>query len=421
LIFVLSIFPGYSLGMLRISEMLGMSNKAMRAVAAACRAGSSGDLRAAHLRLAALLRLFYQRRLWRPRHIRLVFQDLAGQSERSVNDDKTHLALALEWLCLAQDVRDGRFDAGSVSAGWSFKYGWLPGYPETTGYIIETFIEAAEALKRPDLIGRAHRMIDWELTLQHADGAFPGGHGDPGNKPVIFNTAQIMHGLLAGHLLLNRPECLEAAVRAGIWLVEMQDADGCWRRSQYGDIPHTYDTRASWALLRTGLVSQEPRLQRAAVPQLDWALRQQDDDGWFANNAFTIGAAPYTNTIGYTIRGLLESGLLLGDERYLCAARKAAWAIGKIQRSDGWLAGTYGPNWRTQASYCCLTGVAQMAINWAVLAVSCGEVEFAHYARLALAYLKRHQRVTARDAVIRGAIAGSYPMWGSYERFCFPA
>ena len=101
--------------------------------------------------------------------------------------------------------------------------------------------------------------------------------------------------------------------------------------------------------------------------------------------------------------------------------RKATWAIGKIQRGDGWLAGTYGPNWRPQASYYCLTGVAQMAINWAVLAVSCGEVEFAHYARLALAYLKRHQRVTARDAVIRGAIAGSYPMWGSYERFCFPA
>jgi hypothetical protein len=119
-------------------------------------------------------------------------------------------------------------------------------------------------------------------------------------------------------------------------------------------------------------------------------LRQQDDDGWFASNAFTPNGAPYTHTIGYAISGFLESGLLLEDERYLYAARKAAQAIANIQRSDGWLAGTYGRNWTPQASYCCLTGVAQMAINWAVLAVRGGEVEFAHHARLALSYLKRH-------------------------------
>jgi len=318
-------------------------------------------------------------------------------------------------------MRNRQPDAGSVSAGWSFEDGWLPGYPETTGYIVETFIEAAEVLERPDLIGRAHRMIDWELSLQHADGTFPGHYGEPGSKPIIFNTGQIIHGLLAGHLRLGRPECLAAAVRASLWLVEKQDADGCWRRSQHNDMPHTYDTRASWALLRTGLVTQEPVLQRAAVRQLDWGLRQQEDDGWFASNAFTRDAAPFTHTIAYAISGFLESGLLLGEERYLCAARKAARALANIQRSDGWLAGAYNRNWRARASYCCLTGVAQMAVNWAVLAVSCGAVEFAHHARLALAYLKRHHRVAARDAVIRGGIAGSYPIWGAYERFCYPA
>jgi hypothetical protein len=76
----------------------------------------------------------------------------------------------------------------------------LPGYPETTDYIIETFIDASEALKRPDLIGRAHRMIDWELSVQYADGAFPKHYGEPGSKPVIFNTGQIIHGLLAANM-----------------------------------------------------------------------------------------------------------------------------------------------------------------------------------------------------------------------------
>jgi hypothetical protein len=379
------------------------------------------DPRAARLRPATLVRLPFRYQPWRSRHIHLVFRDLAGRLERPAHDDKTHLTAALEWLCLAQDVREGQFDAGAVSAGWSFEDGWLPGYPEATGYIIETFIEAAEALERPDLIGRAHRMIDWELTLQHADGAFPGHYGEPGSKPVIFNTGQVIHGLLAGYLRLGRTECLAAAARAGFWLVEQQDADGCWRRSQHNGIPHTYDTRASWALLHTGLVAHEPRLKNAAMRQLDWALQQQEDDGWFSNNAFTAGASPFTHTIGYAISGFLESGLLLGDERYLCPARKAARAIAKIQRSDGWLAGTYGRRWMPRASYCCLTGVAQMAVNWAVLTVSCGEAEFAHHARLALAYLKQHHRATARDDVIRGGMAGSYPIWGVYERFCYPA
>ena len=206
-------------------------------------------------RLATLVRLPYRYQPWQPRHIRLVVRDLAGRSEGSAHDDETHLSAALDWLCLAQDVLDGKSDAGGVSAGWSFEDGWLPGYPETTGYIIETFIDAAEALERPELIGRAHRMIDWELTLQHADGAFPGHYGEPGSKPVVFNTGQIMHGLLAGHLRLGRSECLAAAVRAGEWLAAQQDADGCWRRSQHNDIPHTYDTRASWALLHTGLIA----------------------------------------------------------------------------------------------------------------------------------------------------------------------
>ena len=380
-----------------------------------------GGARATPLRPVAMVRLPFRYKPWRSRHIRLIVRDLAGRLETSVHNDNTHLAAALEWLCLAQDVREGRSDAGGVSAGWSFEDGWLPGYPEVTGYIIETFIEAAEALERPDLIGRAHRMIDWELVLQHADGAFPGHYGEPGSKPIIFNTGQIIHGLLAGCLRLRRQECLAAAVRASVWLVERKDADDCRRRSQHNDIPHVYDTRASWALLHTGLAAHEPKLQNAAVRQPDWALQQQEDDGWFSNNAFTAGASPSTHTIGYAISGFLESGLLLGDERYLCAVREAARAIAKLQRGDGWLAGTYGPNWMPQASYCCLTGVAQMAVNWAALTVNHGEAEFAHHARLALAYLKRHHRVTARDVIIRGGMAGSYPIWGAYERFCYPA
>jgi hypothetical protein len=115
-----------------------------------------------------------------------------------------HLAATIDWLCRAQDVRDGQPDAGGVSAGWSFEDGWLPSYPETTGYIIETLLAAARALDRPELVARAQRMIDWELSIQQDDGAFPGHFGEPGSRPVIFNTGQIMHGMVAGYTQLGR-------------------------------------------------------------------------------------------------------------------------------------------------------------------------------------------------------------------------
>lgn len=357
---------------------------------------------------------------WRPHHLRLIVQDLVSMSSQPELDHITHLRAAIEWLCVAQDVRDGKSDAGGVSAGWSFEDGWLPSYPETTGYIIETFIAAARLLDQPELLHRAHRMIDWELSVQQADGAFPGHFGEPGSQPVIFNTGQIMHGMLAGYLQLGRAECLLAAVKAGHWLARQQDEDGCWRRYEHNALPHTYNTRGTWALLSTGLVAEEPTLKNAAMHNLNWALTQQTDSGWFATNAFTLNRAPFTHTIAYAIRGFLESGILLGDDRYIGAAVKAAKAMSTAQREDGWLAGTYGDGWVPKSTYCCLTGVAQMSLNWTRLAQDCGVIEFKEPARRALSYLKKNHRLNDPSSAVRGGIAGSAPIWGGYSRFEYP-
>ncbi len=369
---------------------------------------------------ATLFALPLRYRPWRPRHLRLLVNDLLAPVRPPEREHAAHLDAALGWLCRAQDQRDGCPDAGGVSAGWSFEDGWLPAYPETTGYIIETFLAAAKLLDRPELEARARRMIDWELSLQQADGAFPGHFGEPGSHPVIFNTGQIMHGMLAGYLQLGREECLDAAVRAGHWLARHQDADGCWRRFEHNGVPHTYNTRATWALLATALAAGEAKLERAAIRNLDWALTQQTGSGWFASNAFTPDRAPFTHTIAYAIRGLLESGLLAGEERYLVAALGAARALAKAQQKDGWLAGTYRDGWVPAASYCCLTGVAQMSLNWTRLAQDYGAPELREPARRAIAYLKNKQRLDDPDQAVNGGIAGSAPIWGGYSRFEYP-
>ena len=371
------------------------------------------------MNIVELARLPWRYKPWRPLHLSLAWHSLQGRaSERQPH--RAHLSAAIDWLCRAQDVRDGRPDAGGVSAGWSFEDGWLPSYPETTGYIIETMLAAASLLDRSELVGRAQRMIDWELSIQLPDGAFPGHFGEPGSRPVIFNTGQIMHGMIAGYTQLRREECLSAAVRAGHWLADQQDDDGCWRKFEHNDTPHVYNTRATWPLLAVGLIAADNRLVRAARKNLDWALTQQTTSGWFATNAFVPGRSPFTHTIAYAIRGFLESGVLLGEARYLDAALKAGRGIAAVQRADGWLAGTYKDGWVADAGYSCLTGVAQMSLNWTRLAQATGADELRHHARIALDYLKTTQRMAHAEPSVRGGIAGSAPIWGGYSRFEYP-
>ena len=156
------------------------------------------------------------------------------------------------------------------------------------------------------------------------------------------------------------------------------------------------------------------------IRNLEWALAQQRSSGWFAHNAFTPDREPFTHTIAYAIRGFLECGVLLGNERYVEAAVKAARALAEVQRADGWLAGTYGEDWLAGVRYCCLTGVAQMSLNWTRLAQEAGAPELRENARQAIAFVKRHHRIDERDPIVRGAIAGSAPIWGRYSMFEFP-
>jgi len=355
-----------------------------------------------------------------PQHLRLIIESLKGTSRYEERTHKDHVLACIDWLCRAQDRREGEPDSGGVSAGWSFEDGWLPSYPETSGYIVETFLAAADYLERPDLIQRAHRIIDWELSIQNGDGSFPGHFGEQGSRPVIFNTGQIIHGMMAGYERLQRQECLEAAVRAGHWMRAQQDADGCFRRNVHNGIPHTYNTRAAWGMLRAGLAAGDSVLVDAVRSNVAWALSQQNEQGWYANNAFTTGAVPFTHTIAYAIRGCLECGILLDESEFVESALRAGHAMAGVQRADGWLAGVYDGDWRSSVSYCCLTGLAQMSLNWSRMIQYTGDQGLQPHVERALSFLKRNHHIKGDKQVDDGGVAGSAPIWGRYSMFEYP-
>ena len=324
-----------------------------------------------------------------------------------------HQREAEAWLTRAHDASP---DDG-VSYGYSLRGGWLPSYRETSGYILTTFFNLAVHRQEPAYRERALRVGRWLCSVQNADGSF--ANPRYGNTGIVFDTGQDLFGLVRCFKEAQEEAFLSAARRAGQWLVTIADGAGRWTRNEHFGTPHVYNARSAWALLQLDKVEPNPEYVRVARANLDWAVSEQRN-GYFEHCSFRPGVPPYTHTIAYTIRGLLESGRLLGDARYEASAEAGARAMLGHLREDGFLPGQIDERGIERASYCCLTGNCQLAISWAKLHDTSGHEPFRGAAIRALNYVMSCQDIDTDDLNVRGAIKGSHPIWGRYAPLSYP-
>jgi hypothetical protein len=334
-------------------------------------------------------------------------------------DFEKHLHAAADWLITAQRASG----EGGLAASYSpLRKAWTPSYPETTGYTIPTLLRYAKRFDRPAARQAALEMAEYELRVQDPAGGFPAMRVRA-NEPyrlVAFDTGQVAFGLMAAYGETRRGDFAEALERACNWLVEQQNSEGWWD-DYYGErAARAIDTRVAWALILAARLSGEKRYQAAAIRQLEWTLGQQNEAGWFASSAFKAGAAPILHTLAYTGEGLLECGLLLGEERYVLAARRMAAALADRQRGDGFLPGAFRADWGGAASWACITGQAQMALIWLRLAEAGAADGFMEAAGRGLGYAARSQALEHGDPGVRGGLPGSWPIYGSYLRLKYP-
>jgi uncharacterized protein YyaL (SSP411 family) len=329
---------------------------------------------------------------------------------------QTHIDSALGWLCAAQDATM----VNGVSAFYDFRSGyWGPPYPETTGYIIPTFYNSAVYMGNSNYATRATQMAEWLLTLQLDSGAFPIGPLWPDweRTPLVFDTGQIIRGLVAAHLETKQPQYHQSAILAGNWLVDIQDSDGCWRKHTSLEIVHTYNVLVAWALIQLSEAAGTASHREAAIRNIEWAISQQTSDGWFKNAGFRPDEDPLTHTIAYTIEGLLETGIWLGNHHIISAGQKAADALLARRSQDGFLRARYGPGWQSQDDWSCLTGNAQIALLWLKLYQLTGNIEYLAAGQNENSYLMERQPRHAGLVGLSGGLAGSYPAYESYEPY----
>lgn len=341
--------------------------------------------------------------------------DLLGRDASAADVSyMTRIDAALDWLCRAQDNGNDR----GFSYGYTIKGGWQSSYIETTGYIICTFLNAAEVLGRPDLEERAVEAGRWLTSVQLEDGSFanPELGADRG---VVFDTGQDLFGLLALARGGHGPMFDDAARRATEWLTKVTNDEGRWTRNTFNGIPHVYNSRVAWALAKAAVRFDNDAARAVAVANLDWACDQQLANGWFEHCAFTPDAAPFTHTTAYAGRGLLESSVVLDEKRYLSTARGVAEAAGRHLDRSGRLPGQVSTDDESVSRSSCLTGSAQFAIIWLRLAEIEGDDRYRAWGLAAVEAVGRHQNLDGR-AETRGATKGSDPIWGRYAPLGYP-
>lgn len=342
----------------------------------------------------------------------------------NIRGDEEHLHAAMNWLFRAQDVST----QGGLAATYHLVNGWSGPYPETTGYAIETFIRYSKAFDHAEAMERAVQLGDWEIDIQMEDGAVRGGIGlNP--YPIVFNTGQVMHGWNSLFEATGVKRFLDAAVHAAEWLGSVQDVDGCWRKNTYNNIAHTYNVRVAWAVLKTAELAKRDDLHQTGRKNVEWALAQEEDGAWIGGMEFIEDRPPFTHTIAYTLRGLIESAAFLPElsDKLIDLVKRASDEIirhnlpaaGDKDRLT-FLPGTLGRGYTSKDRYTCLTGDAQFATVCYRLTEKFEDGRYPHAAAQLLDQVKISQRLSGSNENLVGGIAGSQPVWGGYLPYLYP-
>lgn len=330
---------------------------------------------------------------------------------RTTTDKKKALDDAIQWLLLAQQ----RTPDGGMGS-YHLVEGWTSSYPETTGYIIPALLNYGG--EKP--VKAALEAADWLTTIQKPSGGWQSMRIADNRPEVVFNTGQVIRGMVAAYQHSGEQKYLEAATRACDWLVSIQNEDGSWSKHVYMGVARVYDSYVSAPMLQVYTITGNDSYRNAAIKNLDWIIEtQQQKNGWFANcdNTVKHNDRPILHTIAYTADGLLECGTLLNEPKYILAGTKVADVLLHKFEATGILNGRWDKDWNgTEAMIC--TGSAQIAICWLKLFEQTGESRYLNGAAKMndlLCYIQQDDRNDGR-----GALQGSFPLWGRYEKFAYP-
>ena len=322
---------------------------------------------------------------------------------------------ALQWLKASQDA--------TPDGGCSTLYpatGWVSSYPETTGYIVETWIHSLSLKPDPEMEGRIYRALDWLVEIQRPSGGWQSGYIHQERPEVVFNTGQIIRGMWAGWRHFQEERWRAAAIRACDWLVSIQHPIGYWDQHVYLNAVRVYDTYVAAPLMKVGQDVGNEAYVAAALRHAAWVKdHKMLSNGWLedADNTLAHNDRPILHTLAYTYDGLVDMALMAPEQLLVEELLAGPTLLAQRWLRDRKLHGRYDRTWKGYDAML-LTGCAQMAIVWFKLNKAGVPGPWKEAAETMVQDLCSLQEWQIPEAL--GALPGSNPIWGRYEPFGYP-
>ncbi|MCI5056773.1 MAG: hypothetical protein MRY83_11735 [Flavobacteriales bacterium] len=326
---------------------------------------------------------------------------------------------AINWLIRASNVTQNRGFAAYYEKKPFQRGKWAKAYPETSGYLIPTLLSLAKAEKRTDLLDLAKNTLEWLLEIQLENGAYNSGLVG-GSQPSIFNSGQVLIGLLAYYQEVPDWTVEQAIRKTANWLSNQTEVNGRWEKHAYvSGFDPSYYARVAWPLINAGIILEESKYLEVGQKALHFYFNRKTQQHTFKDWGFFPDQPAPTHTIAYTYRGFFECANLLGDDDMLEEIEQALIHICKFVQQKGKLPGEIDEHWNANYKYQCLTGNCQFAILLLKMYQIRARLEYLEMAKSILQPVLKSQYM-GKDENRKGAIPGSSPVYGPYFRFRYP-
>lgn len=276
-------------------------------------------------------------------HNYVTFQDImVRMTKEHIADRKDYIDVykrAISW------IKTNSLDEGAIICTSKLR----KGYPEVTGYYIPTLL-------RWGYRDRALSYAKWLCEIQKSDGSW---YDTNDKDPYIFDSAQILKGLIAIHTIL--PATKEHIVKGCDWIISRMDDNGrlitpvkdAWgREGMCSELIHLYCLSPLYEA--AGLLDM-PKYKEAADKILAYYKKYHYDE--------IINFRCLSHFYAYIMEALLDVGEIQ-------IAKEAMENIAAMQKEDGSVPAYKDVDW------ICSTGLFQFALVWYRL----GDVERANKA-----------------------------------------
>lgn len=213
------------------------------------------------------------------------------------------------------------------------------GYPEVTGYYIPTLIRW----------GYRELAIDyakWLISIQYDDGSW---YDTFAQMPYVFDTAQILKGLLAAYSIWPDENVKNAIIKGAMWLAGNIQHDGrfkaadesIWKMPKaYSELIHLYCLSP---IREVGIQFSKPELLKMVDLSIDYYKQNHMEE--------ILHFDLLSHFYAYVMEALVDLGELE-------LAKIAMNNIANFQTEDGAVPGYNDVHW------VCSTGLFQLALTW---------------------------------------------------------